>query len=133
MSKRTDIQNGFGSKKKPGRPTVLERKKDPYLALRAVEMRSLGFSWSQIASRLGIGRTTARRLVLMYQKRNENQTAKNLGFSVPKQNVVVKEKNGSQRVSDSKDDDMLVKLPKTFQIFSNLLERVRRMQSDRRV
>lgn len=51
-----------------GRPTVMDRKGDPNLASKASEMRSKGLSWSQIASGLGVSRSSAKRLARVYQK-----------------------------------------------------------------
>ena len=39
-----------------------ERLGDPLLVVRARTLRAEGLSWTQIAERLGVGRTTARRL-----------------------------------------------------------------------
>lgn len=57
-----------GVRKERGRPNIMETSGDPQIALKAAGMRSQGLSWSQIASNLGIGRTTARRLASLCQK-----------------------------------------------------------------
>ncbi len=67
MSKKNNVQDKL-KRRKPGRPSILEVRKDPNLARRAAEMRFLGRSWGEIGSSLGLARSTARRLVLMYQK-----------------------------------------------------------------
>jgi orotate phosphoribosyltransferase-like protein len=129
----SDTQSDLKQKRRPGRPSVLESKGDPNLASKAAEMRSLGLSWSQIAFKLGVGRTTARRLVLMCQKRNESQIGRSIGSTIPKHNDTGMEGDSSQHVSTSIDNDILGKLPKTFQIFSMLLEEARKTQPERRV
>lgn len=67
------IANAKLKRGKWGRPSIIETKDDPNLAYKASEMRSKGFSWSEIASCLKIGRTTARRLVNLCQKDEDCQ------------------------------------------------------------
>ena len=55
-----------------GRPPIWESRQDPKIILRAKQMRSQGTSWTTIAQKLGIGRTTARRLCQKAQQKVEN-------------------------------------------------------------
>jgi len=124
-----------------GRPTVLELRGDLDLPTRASELRSGGFSWSQIASRLGVSRSSARRLVNLCQKEAESQTDHHINSPVPNRDVsdtrvkriepreAVEGDAGDavQFLDVSTNDEVLAKMPKTFQIFSSLLTRVRDM------
>lgn len=130
MSKERQNTNGAKSHKKRGRPSVLER--DPDLVSRAAELRLCGLSWSIVASRLGVGRTTARRLFSLYQKDVEGQTIEDSNVAVPENDIHKVGEKPSQCTVFSIDDDILGKLPKTFQIFSSLLEKVRNMDSKNR-
>lgn len=78
------ITQARARRKKWGRPTVAEVKGDSNIAARAAEMRDFGLSWSQIASNLGVGRTTARRLVITCQKDKNVWTREDQNPSVPK-------------------------------------------------
>ncbi len=84
-----------------------------------------------IASRLGVGRTTARRLFSLYQKGVEGQTRLDSNVAVPENDTHNASEKPSQCVVSSTGDDILGKLPKTFQIFSSLLEKVREMDIGR--
>lgn len=126
MSKKNNAQDRV-KRRKPGRPSILEVRKDPNLAKRAAEMRFLGHSWGEIGSSLGLARSTARRLVLMYQKEIGCQSSENVHSSVPKHTDISTLEGHAQHIESSIDDDVLRKLPKTFQIFSSLLARVREM------
>lgn len=59
-------QTTVGSVERPrrrgGRPTLEQVRKDPDLAARAVALRREGRSWSAIAQALAVSRTSARRL-----------------------------------------------------------------------
>ena len=126
-----------------GRPTIIETKGDPQIALKAAQMRSQGLSWSEIASILDIGRTSARRLVNLYQKDGDSQTkidadiiesyrkvkgtfSENKDNQGPDSNTA---NNQGQYPQISSNDDVLSRLPKTFQIFNSLLERARQKQA----
>ena len=126
MSKKNNAQ-GKSKRRKPGRPSILEVRKDPNLARRAAEMRFLGHSWGEIGSSLGLARSTARRLVLMYQKDIGCQTREEVKSPVQKPTVIGTREDHTQDVELTVDDDVLEKLPKTFQILSSLLARVREM------
>lgn len=54
--------SGRRGRGRPGRPTVEEQLGDPGLADKARCLRDQDLSWSQIADRLRVGRSTARRL-----------------------------------------------------------------------
>jgi len=128
------IKNGIARAKaqgsKLGRPTVAEVKGDANIATKAAELRSLGLSWSQIASKLGIGRTTARRLVTLYLKEKDIWTKAESNPPMPKYNVSNTGGSEDQHTASSFDDDILGKMPKTFQIFSKLLEKARSIQQN---
>jgi hypothetical protein len=126
MSKKNDAQ-GKSKRRKPGRPSILEVRKDPDLAKRAAEMRFLGHSWGEIGSSLGLARSTARRLALLYQKNIGCQAVGKVKSSVPKRITIDTKEGQSQYVESNIDGDVLERLPKTFQIFSSLLSRVRDM------
>ncbi|MCK4457732.1 MAG: hypothetical protein KAW39_08335 [Thermoplasmata archaeon] len=127
MAKRSETQDKPRRRRRPGRPSILEVRKDPDLARRAAEMRFLGRSWGEIGSSLGLARSTARRLVLAYQKGIGCQSRESVRSSVPKHTDISTPEGHTQHIESSMDDDVLEKLPKTFQIFSSLLTRVREM------
>jgi hypothetical protein len=122
------VEGTRAQRKRVGRPTVAEVRGDPDIASKALEMRDLGLSWSQIASRLGIGRTTARRLSKACQKDEKNWLEKGSNRFVPKGFDDNKVNKRGQCIAPSHDDDILGKMPKTFRIFSNLLEKARKIQ-----
>lgn len=125
---RDGIAQAKAQGRKLGRPTVAEVKGDTNLAARASELRDIGLSWSQIASNLGVGRTTARRLTIAYQKEKSRWTREDSNPSVPKAHVSDTPESKGQYIAFSIDDDILGKLPKTFQMFSVLLEKARKAQ-----
>lgn len=106
-------------------------------------MRSQGLSWSAIASNLKIGKTTARRLIIQYQEdgdekkeidpdkagcnRKVNRTS---GENEDEQEA--KTETSITQPQDDRfpsNDDVLNKMPKTFQIFNSLLEKARQKQA----
>lgn len=127
MSSRSNSQKSKEKRRKPGRPSIIESKGDPDLASKAAEMRFLGHSWGEIGSSLGLARSTARRLVLMYQKDIGCQAREEVKSPVQKPTVIGTHEDHTQDVGLTLDDDVLKRLPKTFQIFSSLLTRVRDM------
>ena len=52
-----------------------ERLGDPLLVVKARTLRAEGLSWTQIAERLGVGRTTARRLCQNSEDASRHDTA----------------------------------------------------------
>ncbi|TET91142.1 MAG: recombinase family protein [Methanomassiliicoccales archaeon] len=50
-----------------GRPTVTEKKMDPDLAVKVFEMRAQGLPWSEVAIRLDVSESTARRLLSTFE------------------------------------------------------------------
>ncbi len=130
MTKRNEAQNSPKRRRRPGRPSILEVRKDPDLARRAAEMRFLGRSWGAIGSSLGLARSTARRLVLMYQKEIGCQSKATKNPAVPNTVDIGTRKGHSQHPDSSIDKDVLEQMPKTFQIFSSLLSRVRDMNGE---
>jgi hypothetical protein len=136
------IERAKAIRGKWGRPGVVELKGDPHLAAKASELRSGGFSWSEIASRLSISRSSARRLVNLYQKDTAGQIDNHLDSTVPnrgvsdtcvekmdrKEVVQVDLDDAVQSIDVSTNDEVLAKMPKTFQIFSDLLKQVREDQ-----
>jgi hypothetical protein len=125
MTKRNEPQNSPKRRRRPGRPSILEVRKDPDLARRAAEMRFLGRSWGEIGSSLGLARSTARRLVLMYQKEIGCQSKATRNPAVPNTIEIGTREGHSQHPDSNIDKDVLEQMPKTFQIFSSLLARVR--------
>ncbi len=127
MTKRNQAQNSPKRRRRPGRPSVLEVRKDPDLARKAAELRFLGHSWGEIGSSLELARTTARRLALTYQKGIGCQSRETANPAVSKPNDGGAQGSHSQHHVSITDDDVLEKMPKTFQIFSSLLQKVREM------
>ncbi|MCJ2563072.1 MAG: hypothetical protein LN417_03160 [Candidatus Thermoplasmatota archaeon] len=130
MTKRNEAQNSPKRRRRPGRPSILEVRKDPDLARRAAEMRFLGSSWGEIGSSLGLARSTARRLALMYQKEIGCQSKATKNPAVPNTVDIGTRKGHSQHLDSNIDKDVLEQMPKTFQIFSSLLSRVRDMEGE---
>ncbi|MFQ6129001.1 MAG: hypothetical protein ACE5QW_08890 [Thermoplasmata archaeon] len=127
MTKRQQARNSPKRKRRPGRPSILEVRRDPDLARKAAELRFLGYSWSEIGSSLGLARTTARRLVLMYHKEIGCQSGENRDTTVPNPHATGIQKRSSQTNNSTIDKEVLEQMPKTFQIFSSLLQKVREM------
>ncbi len=130
MTKRNQAQNSPKRRRRPGRPSVLEVRKDPDLARKAAELRFLGHSWGEIGSSLGLARTTARRLALTYQKEIGCQSSAIRNPSVPNPVDIGTHRRNSQPSDSAIDKDVLEQMPKTFQIFSSLLERVRVIEGE---
>lgn len=126
MSKKNNAQGDIRYTR-PGRPTILESKGDPHLVEKAAEMRFLGCSWSQIASRLGVGKTTIRRYVLAFQKENGGQIEEEIGSRMPRNNDDDSRNKESQYLSFSIREDVLEGLPKTFRKFVSLVRKAREM------
>lgn len=138
------IERAKAIRGKWGRPGVVELKGDPHLAAKASELRSGGFSWSKIASRLSISRSSARRLVNLCQKDGDIQIDNNLDSSVPKtsasdtraekidrKEVVQPDAvDAVQSIDVSTNDEVLAKMPKTFRIFSDLLRQAREAEPE---
>lgn len=125
------IKNGIGKlniqKEKRGRPTLIKSKGDPLIVSKAVKLREQGLSWSEIGLKLQISRSSARRLVLLYQKdekvyQNEVQDQLIQNYQTDKKH----ENKGS-------DDDLLLEdeifenLPYLYQKFIQLLRQSREM------
>ena len=136
------IAKARSRREKWGRPSVIETRGDPKIGFKASEMRSQGLSWSEIASNLKIGKTTARRLVILYQKDGDKQTEINFerigcnrkvnctsGENEDEQEA--KTETSKNQIQDNRfpsNDDVLNIMPKTFQIFTSLLEKARQKQ-----
>jgi hypothetical protein len=120
---RDGLERAKAKGKKLGRPSIFKSKNDSQIALKAAELRSQGLSWSQIASRLGIGRTTARRLVALYLNDTSVNFKKEADSSMPITNEVDMPESRNPIIISSIDVDILGRLPKSFQIFSKLLEK----------
>jgi len=127
MTKRNQAQNSPKRRRRPGRPSVLEVRKDPDLARKAAELRFLGHSWGEIGSSLGLARTTARRLALAYQNEIGCQPKATKNLAVPNTVDIGTRKGHSQHPDSNIDKDVLEQMPKTFQIFSSLLQKIREM------
>ena len=126
-----------------GRPSIIETKGDPEIGLKASTMRSQGLSWSEIASNLKIGKTTARRLVILYQKGGDEQKEIDSDSTGCNRKVIctfgenedeqeAKSETSKNQIQDNRfpsNDDVLNKMPKTFQIFNSLLEKARKKQA----
>ncbi|MEE9116767.1 MAG: hypothetical protein V3U09_07715 [Thermoplasmata archaeon] len=128
MSNRDDCENGSEQKNRRGRPSVIESLGDPHLPLKASALRSTGRSWSEIASLLGVGRTTAKRLATMYQKGNEGQIEKVSNNRIQNESDAGPQKEGDQWPEFSMDEGILECMPKTFRIFASLVKRAQETQ-----
>ncbi len=128
MSNRDDCENGSEQKNRRGRPSVIESLGDPHLPLKASALRSTGRSWSEIASLLGVGRTTAKRLATMYQKGNEGQIEKVSNNRIQNESDAGPQKEGDQLPALSIDEGILECMPKTFRIFASLVKRAQETQ-----
>lgn len=128
MSNRDDCENGSEQKNRRGRPSVIESLDDPHLPLKASALRSTGRSWSEIASLLGVGRTTARRLATMCQKENASQIEKGSNNRSRKESDARHQKEGDQWPALSTDEGILECMPKTFRIFASLVKRAQETQ-----
>lgn len=114
--------------KKLGRPTIQEIKRNPTIINEAAELRANGLSWSQIASHLKVSRSTARRLVESNQKENNFVSNGEEKPSMPKTNVLKRPLNESQNIDPALDNDVFSQFPKSFKIFSSLLEKAKKAQ-----
>lgn len=91
-------------------------------------MQSAGYSWSEMAYYLKVGRTTAKRLARVYQKENESQIDR------ASKNKVQKADDGEHNVEDDQCPDLTIDeefseyLPKTFKVFVSLVKRARETQ-----
>ena len=125
-----------GAAGRGGRPTVEDRLGDPAVASKALELRNRGFSWAQIARRLNVGRTTARRLC----QKASGGSGVTVRADEGKETIPVDPpfRNGAQSVpnalgagghdvfkQDATDEDSEegVDMPETFRLFSDLLRR----------
>ena len=134
-----------------GRPRIQEQLGDPMLATKARDLRAKGFSWSKIAERLGIGRSTARTLCLNPSDAQASEFSRLEGDDTCRGND--RFRNSSETFfesaqEESKDaeselngqvppshggvdedpktgSDVYQVLPKTFRLFSVLLQRAR--------
>ncbi|MHA1962573.1 MAG: hypothetical protein ACW99U_20465 [Candidatus Thorarchaeota archaeon] len=113
MSKEDHSQNGSVQKNRRGRPPVTQSLCDPHLPLKAAVLRNTGRSWSEIASIIGVGRTTAKRLATMYQKKKDDTKH---------------EVEDNQWPELSTEEGILDCLPKTFKVFISLVKRARETQ-----
>lgn len=127
MTKRNDAQNSPKRKRGPGRPTIFETKGDPFLVEKGTEMRLLGYSWSRIASELGVGKTTIRRYVRAYQKEKGSQMRGEVARGMPKTSDNRSGINRNQCLSFQVKENVLDGLPKSFRIFLSLVRRAREM------
>ncbi len=123
MSKRDSSEKGSERKGRRGRPSVIESLGDPHLPLKASALHNTGRSWSETASILGVGRTTAKRLATMYQKENESQIEKLSNNKTPKETDAGNDEEGSQWSALSIEEGILECMPKTFRIFASLAKR----------
>lgn len=137
------IAKARASRRKWGRPSIMESKGDPELALKATALHSQGLTWSEIASNLEIGKTTARRLVRQNQRERYHPLGNDANNIATNRTVTcdLGENEDEQEVKDdtsiyqpqgnqlSLHDEVLNKMPKTFQILNSLLERARQKQA----
>jgi hypothetical protein len=137
------IAKARSRREKWGRPSIIETKGDPEIGFKASEMRSQGLSWSEIASNLKIGKTTSRRLVIHYQEDGDEKKEidsdragcnrkVNCTFSENVGEQEAKTETSKNQIQDNQfhsNDDVLNKMPKTFQIFNSLLEKARKKQA----
>ncbi|MCK5560061.1 MAG: hypothetical protein KAJ51_05685 [Thermoplasmata archaeon] len=125
---REGIERARASGRKPGRPSIIDMKRNPEIGAKALELRSQGLSWAQIATELEIGRTTARTLVKEEQKKKISSPTHENNPSMPKPMAVPESKTRVQIPDLLAQDDVLSKLPKSFQIFLHLSEKARKAQ-----
>jgi hypothetical protein len=122
-------------RRKAGRPTVAEVRGDPNIASKAAELRDLGRSWSEIASELGISRSSARRLVNVCQKALNSQIEEDTGSSVPEIGVsetcTRKEVDSSTSTDERDDGGTMALMPKSLKIFKKLLKKADEERSKR--
>lgn len=114
----------------------MERTGDPSLPEKARTLREQGLSWSQVATKLGIGRTTARRLCRSQPAADGGDTGRSsVGEDVPSEPPF---QNGAQTVpSPARETATAAReasgtpsdmeegghLPETFRIFASLLRK----------
>ena len=136
---------------KGGRPSIQEQLGDPMLATKALELRTEGLSWTKIAGRLGIGRSTARKLCLdsgdvqaveiSHLKEDDASSGKTLirnssetVFGSRQQETLTAESKPDAQVprtsggtgkNPTADEEECQGLPRTFRLFSMLLHRAR--------
>jgi len=94
---------------KGGRPRIEEQLGDPTLAPKAQGLRAKGLSWSKIAERLGIGRTTVRRLCQKCPNRSSGEVIEQNGVLVAQTPEPFWNSTNSLPKPGKEDD---VKLPK---------------------
>ena len=117
-----------------GRPSLEETRGDPRLAEKAQALRAMGLSWSQVAERLGVGRTSARRLCLERSRGPGLETEaapeaehdpagppfRNRAETVPKPPHSLEGRSWTE----------LDAMPETFRLFAKLLRRARAQRSE---
>ena len=134
-----------------GRPRIQEQLGDPMLAIKARDLRIRGLSWSKIAERLGIGRSTARMLCLnsgdaqaseLSSLEEDDASLGNARFRNSSETVFGSRQEGTKDAeskpdgqvpppSDGTDENPTAGgkeyqgLPRTFRLFSMLLQRAR--------
>ena len=123
MSKGNSNKDTLKEKRRQGRPSVLED--GPYLVEKVVALRATGRSWAEISTLLRIGKTTARRLATVCQKRIESQIKDGSECAVPKTDNQRDNRDECQSFEFSVDDEFLECMPKTFRIFFSLVKRAR--------
>jgi len=108
-----------------GRPSLLD--KDADLPSRVAELRNSGRSWSEIASELGVSRSSARRLANLCQKASNSQIEECADISVSNRPVseTCANKEGDSLISadEGKGEGIMALMPQTIKVFKELLKK----------
>ncbi len=130
MKIKNGIKRARALGQKWGRPSIMDLKNDPDIAIKAKKFRSQGHSYSEIASELNISRSSARRLVQKGQEVNNFSTSLEGKPTVPKTNVLKRPPNERQSIETDIDNEAYSQLPKSFQIFQNLRAKAKKAQQN---
>ncbi|MHA1962122.1 MAG: hypothetical protein ACW99U_18105 [Candidatus Thorarchaeota archaeon] len=128
MSESSNDEDNPRQRGRPGRPPVTKSQAD--LPSRAVKLRSEGYSWSQISSILKVGRSSIRRVVLAHQNNDMSETDTLPDTCISIGEILDCQDEDNRTGSSLTDNDVLDGMPRTFQIFSSLLEKVRELDDE---
>ncbi len=122
------IERSRASGRKPGRPSIKDMKRKAKIGAEALELRQQGQSWTQIAKHFDCGKTTVRRLVKEEMEKIEPSPTSENNPSMPKPIVIDFSRTSVQSTDLPVQEDVLIKLPKSFQLFIYLLEKAKKAQ-----